>query len=167
MNIFFVHSKDATLLHVLHAVAEEAEIAGAGQLLVGATARDILLNHVFDVPAGRASYDVDFAVAVAGWDQFERLKIGLASRPGFTTSDASQQRIRYKDTTTDLGYPIDLLVCLSRRRNPVSGMPSRTVDQTRGRRREGVSLLAMTIPIQQVRPLRARGSHASQFISVR
>ncbi|MES2126973.1 MAG: nucleotidyl transferase AbiEii/AbiGii toxin family protein [Pseudomonadota bacterium] len=100
---------DATLLHVLRAVAEEAEIVGTDYMLVGATARDILVHHVFEVPAGRATYDVDFAVAVASWDQFERLKAGLASRPGFTTSDASKQRMYYRDAAADMDYPVDLV----------------------------------------------------------
>ena len=33
-------------------------------MLVGATARDILLNHVFGMAARRATHDLDFAVAV-------------------------------------------------------------------------------------------------------
>jgi hypothetical protein len=94
---------DSTLLHVLRAVAEQAEHAGIDYMLVGATARDILMTHVFDVPAVRATYDVDFAVAVASWDQFAHLKSGLASTPGFTLHDTSQQRLFYTLTSSECG----------------------------------------------------------------
>lgn len=59
---------DAILLKVLQTVAQEAAAAGIDCMLVGATARDILLTHVFGIPARRATYDIDFAVAVANWD---------------------------------------------------------------------------------------------------
>ena len=39
--------------------------------VVGATARDILLEHQFDIKPGRATIDIDIGVLVAGWDQFE------------------------------------------------------------------------------------------------
>lgn len=68
---------DTTLLHVLRAVADEAKVAGIDYMLVGATARDILLTHVFDLPFGRATYDIDFAVAVASWEKFEQMTTGL------------------------------------------------------------------------------------------
>lgn len=100
---------DPTLLHVLRAVAEESAAAGIDYMLVGATARDMLLTHVFDLPAGRATYDVDFAVAVASWEQFERLKTSLVSRPGFISSDTSKQRIYYKDDQASQSCPLDLV----------------------------------------------------------
>ena len=78
---------DPTLLHVLSVVSEEADSAGINYMLVGATARDLLLTHVFDGPAGRATYDADFAVAVANWREFERLKSGIASRTDFTSNE--------------------------------------------------------------------------------
>jgi len=100
---------DPTLLQVLRAVAEEVEGASIDYMLVGATARDILLTHVFDLPAGRATYDVDFAVAVASWAQFERLKAGIIARQGFTSDHAAAQRLYYEDGSTTHRYPLDLV----------------------------------------------------------
>ena len=56
---------DPTLLHVLRVVSQEAERAGIKYMLVGATARDLLLTHVFDGPSGRATYDADFVLRLA------------------------------------------------------------------------------------------------------
>ena len=39
-------------------------------MLVGATARDLLLYHVFGHPVTRATYDLDFAILVDSWEQF-------------------------------------------------------------------------------------------------
>jgi predicted nucleotidyltransferase len=44
---------------------------------LGATARNILLTGVFGLSAGRATRDVDLAVAVEGWPQFEAIKVRL------------------------------------------------------------------------------------------
>jgi predicted nucleotidyltransferase len=74
--------------------------AGAGQLgleplLVGATARDLLLVHVFEQPVRRATLDVDFAVALASWEQFEALKQELISGHGFQDEPRQKQRLIY------------------------------------------------------------------------
>lgn len=100
---------DPILLHVLAAVADEAEHRSIDYMLVGATARDILMTHVFDMPPGRATYDVDLAVAVASWDEFAQLKQALAARPGFLSNAASQQRLYYQESPDDPSYPIDLV----------------------------------------------------------
>jgi predicted nucleotidyltransferase len=43
----------------------------------GAIARDILLRHVHGVETGTATVDVDFAVAIENWAQFEGIKAQL------------------------------------------------------------------------------------------
>lgn len=42
--------------------------------LAGAMARDILLTHVHGINTGLATVDVDFGVAVASWDEFDKIK---------------------------------------------------------------------------------------------
>lgn len=37
---------------------------GADYFIIGATARDIVLNHVFGIAPTRATVDIDFAVAL-------------------------------------------------------------------------------------------------------
>jgi predicted nucleotidyltransferase len=55
------------VLKALHLIAEKHNV---GYFLIGATARDILMTHVFGIEAGRATRDVDFAIAVEDWQQF-------------------------------------------------------------------------------------------------
>lgn len=40
---------------------------GGGHFIIGATARDILMTHVHGIDAGRATRDVDCAIAVESW----------------------------------------------------------------------------------------------------
>ena len=46
-------------------------------IVVGATARDLLLFHVFEIPVTRATADVDFAIAVDSWERFRGLRTAL------------------------------------------------------------------------------------------
>jgi predicted nucleotidyltransferase len=61
------HPVDPIVIAILRNVAEEARSEGIPYMLVGATARDILLTHVFGLATRRATYDVDFAIAVRDW----------------------------------------------------------------------------------------------------
>lgn len=103
------HPLPAILVDILRDVAEEAERQGIETMLVGATARDILLTHVFGLESRRATYDVDFAVAVENWEQFDALKAGLAAGKRFEVDGRLQQRLYYKGEDGDLDYPLDLV----------------------------------------------------------
>jgi len=52
-------------------------------LLVGATARDVLLSYAHGIPVPRATLDIDFAVAVAGWDEYFALRKALLDSGAF------------------------------------------------------------------------------------
>jgi predicted nucleotidyltransferase len=49
-------------------------------LIVGATARDLILHHVYHLPISRATIDLDIAVAVPSWVAFEVLQKELLKR---------------------------------------------------------------------------------------
>ena len=51
-------------------------------MLVGATARDLLLFHVYGHAVIRATYDLDFAILVDSWEQFGSVKQLLVGTPG-------------------------------------------------------------------------------------
>ncbi len=61
-------------LNVLEVVASVAADLELPWFVAGAMARDILLSSVFGLDAGRATRDVDLAVAVDSWQQFSELK---------------------------------------------------------------------------------------------
>ena len=69
------------VLQALHQIAEQHE---ASYFIIGATARDILMTHVFGIDATRATRDVDFAIALKDWEQFEAIKQSLSTAPIFS-----------------------------------------------------------------------------------
>lgn len=100
---------DHVTIDILRAVAEEALAEQVDYMLVGATARDILLTHVFGLSARRATYDVDFAIAVKDWAQFDALRARLIARGTFDSGGQAQQRLYYKGARGDLHYHLDLV----------------------------------------------------------
>ena len=73
-------------------------------VVVGATARNLLLFHVFGIPARRATLDVDFAIAVESWDKFHRMRNALLATEEFVP-DKVEHRLYFKETE----IPIDLI----------------------------------------------------------
>src|SRR3954453_12501997 len=70
-------------LRSLANVAETLRDASAGivdrWLIVGATARDLVLQHAYGLPERRKTADPDVAVAVASWETFAALESRLLS----------------------------------------------------------------------------------------
>ena len=75
---------------------------GVDYVLIGATARDIILHHQFGAPIRRATADIDFAIYVPGWDEFKQIHAGLLDR-GYQPGRA-QHELR-----SPIGYVIDII----------------------------------------------------------
>jgi predicted nucleotidyltransferase len=74
-----------SILELLDRLLREAKIR---YMLIGATARDLLLYHVFGHAVTRATYDLDFAILVDSWEQFAIVKQLFLEVPGFTDKRA-------------------------------------------------------------------------------
>ena len=77
--------------------------------LIGATARDIMLTHVFGVKTHRATRDVDFAVAVPDWQTFDHIKSWFLARPDSWSSSTNTHRLLYRDNDTKSVVPMDVV----------------------------------------------------------
>lgn len=99
---------DHAVVAILRTVQEIAGARGITYIVVGATARDILLTHVHGLPASRATRDVDFAVAVESWLQFDEIRSELARRPGFQMVGDVPHRLYYQPND-EPAYPLDLV----------------------------------------------------------
>jgi predicted nucleotidyltransferase len=95
-----------TVLGALHHIAAKH---GASYFLIGATARDVLMTHVFGVDAGRATRDVDFAIALEDWSQFETIKQSFIDSGDFQSSTGEAHRLFYQPDTYGSAYPLDLI----------------------------------------------------------
>lgn len=83
----------------IQTVARELQISF---VVVGATARDLVMHYGYGVPIKRATKDIDFAVYVSSWDEFKLLKERLLEA-GYL-ADRQIQRIN-----TAGGIPIDIV----------------------------------------------------------
>lgn len=102
-----IHPLDATTLDILRQLRDVLTAQGTEYFLIGATARDVLLKHVFDIPTGRATRDMDFALALGRWEAFERIRQALIASGRFTQPPgAGSHRLHYDVSHGGFGYPL-------------------------------------------------------------
>ncbi len=65
---------DSAIVELCATVADCAVQLQIPYLVVGASARDMVLHHGFGAPVQRATSDIDFALQVPSWDSFTTLK---------------------------------------------------------------------------------------------
>jgi predicted nucleotidyltransferase len=76
-------------------------------LIVGAMARDLVLYHGFGAGIERGTRDVDFAIQVESWQEFDSLKAALV-HVGFSTDATAAYRLGYIDSE-DMPWELDIL----------------------------------------------------------
>jgi predicted nucleotidyltransferase len=86
---------DPPVLEAIRKIDEIARKHETSYFLAGATAREIMLRHVFGRPPGRRTLDVDLGIAVRDWDHFTRLKTGLIDQARFELHARMVQRLIY------------------------------------------------------------------------
>jgi hypothetical protein len=100
---------DGVTFAIIRDIQGAAAALGHRAMLVGATARIILLEHVFGLPAGRATRDVDFAFAMETWEQFEALRQRLIGQHGYEADAHVIHKLWYRPNTAALAIPVDLM----------------------------------------------------------
>ena len=99
---------DQATLHILSVVNRLAGDLELPYIVVGATARDLLLFHVFGIPVTRATADVDFAIAVDSWERFRGLRTALLASGHFDEGKI-EHRIYLKAPSAREEIPVDLI----------------------------------------------------------
>ena len=72
--------------------------------IVGATARDILLTNLYGLIPERKTMDIDIAIAISDWKEFEIIERELPQREYFEKNSQQKQRFMYKEL-----YAIDVI----------------------------------------------------------
>lgn len=72
--------------------------------VIGATARDIILSNLHDLVPERKTDDLDIAIAISDWRQFQSIEENLPKIEGFAKSKEQKQRFIYKGI-----YVIDIV----------------------------------------------------------
>jgi len=95
-----IDKKTVAILSEIDRIADRLRLA---YFILGATARDILLQYAHDIYSTRATVDIDIGVLVSDWNQFQALKQALASTGKFTPTRQAQ-RLMYEDE-----FPVDII----------------------------------------------------------
>ena len=95
------------LVDLYQKINAHTEALGIPYLVIGATARDIILHHGYGAAIERGTRDIDFGIQVQNWDQFEQLKEHLLKN-GFTPV---QTKVHQLVTTVPNGesWEIDII----------------------------------------------------------
>lgn len=75
-----------------------------GFYVIGATARDIILSNLYGLVPDRKTADLDIAIAISDWSQFQSIEENLPKEVDFAKSKEQKQRFIYKDV-----YVIDIV----------------------------------------------------------
>lgn len=100
---------DPAIVRVLQVLDPITRDAGCEYFVAGATARDLVMVHAHGLRPGRATYDIDFGIAVESWDHFARLKERLIATGDFATEQRALQRLIYSDQGAGVSLPVDLI----------------------------------------------------------
>lgn len=69
--------------------------------IIGATARDIIMQQMLNTSSRRKTRDLDLAIAVPNWQEFDKIKNSLIA-DGFEKDKAKHQRFYYGDYEIDV-----------------------------------------------------------------
>ena len=87
------------LLALIHRVTLEM---GVEYLVIGATARDLVMHYGYGARIQRATHDLDFAIQIEGWDSFDEIRDRLIAN-GFKDGKSLQRVV------SPAGMPVDLV----------------------------------------------------------
>ncbi|MCY7296763.1 nucleotidyl transferase AbiEii/AbiGii toxin family protein [Alteromonas sp. a30] len=97
------HSLNIGFEQVIRVIKTAADATQTPFFIAGATARDIILHHIFGRNAGRRTQDIDTAIYVSSWEEFNEMKYALI-RAGLSET-REIQRLRDNES----GLPIDII----------------------------------------------------------
>jgi len=104
MNSLDISGKiDSITLEILGSVAEVAALLQIPFFVVGATARDVIMEAVYEVFQARATMDIDIAVLVEDWNKYTGLSEELIDLKQFTKGKDAQ-RFYYQEK-----FPVDII----------------------------------------------------------
>lgn len=97
---------DSSVVVIYSTIAQAVNALGVDFFIVGATARDLILDSAYNMPPLRRTMDIDIGVRIKSWEHFESLKNNLILTGKFTTT-SELQRIQYIDGPVN--YPVDIV----------------------------------------------------------
>ena len=100
---------DPLFLSVIREIHKASKTFGFPVFVVGAVARIILLENVFNLKLRRTTSDVDFAFALDNWEQFKEIRNFLISNAGFEEDKDRIHRLLLKLPGLEHKAKVDLI----------------------------------------------------------
>lgn len=91
-------------IDIIRRIVHAAESQQLCLFIVGAQARDLLLQYAYDLPVHRATNDIDFGIIVESWDEFIKLRESLIATNKFQSHRTMRHRLVHES-----GLLIDLV----------------------------------------------------------
>ncbi|HYC90695.1 MAG TPA: nucleotidyl transferase AbiEii/AbiGii toxin family protein [Thermoanaerobaculia bacterium] len=95
MNTSFDLDELQPLARTVHALNESGRGVAGRPLIIGATARDLILRHIYGLPVARLTVDLDVAVPIASWADFETLRQRLVDEGATPIAEMPHRVILY------------------------------------------------------------------------
>lgn len=89
---------------IIESIKEATDSLAIPIFIVGATARDIILEFVYSKKVFRATNDIDFGVSVNNWKMFDSLMSFITKGGKFVKDKNIEHRLLFKET-----YPVDIV----------------------------------------------------------
>ena len=103
-SLDLLNKPPAEQVNIIRQVVRAARSQGLRLFIVGAQARDLLLQYVYDLPVHRATNDIDFGIIVESWAEFTKLRDNLIADKKFQPHRTMKQRLDHES-----GLLIDLV----------------------------------------------------------
>jgi len=87
---------DGITVELFDVIADVADSLNVPFFVIGARARDWILELGYDIPTMRRTEDVDLGVQVSDWDSYARLREALTATNKFSPDKKKAQRLLYK-----------------------------------------------------------------------
>lgn len=100
---------DDNTRNILRQFDTAARELGIDYFLAGATARDMMLTHVFGIDIARITRDVDLGIAVPDWNAFDAIKTRLLSTSDNWAPSDAPHCLRYRENHAAFPTPVDLI----------------------------------------------------------
>lgn len=92
------------MIKTLQKVTNTAEKLDIPIFLIGATAREFVLQYGYKLPKTTQTRDIDFGVAVADWQEYENLKQELAKTGDFSLDSKASHRLTEISSQTKIDF---------------------------------------------------------------
>jgi predicted nucleotidyltransferase len=118
---------DNLTIEIVERIAHVADSLNIPFFVVGAAARDIILQYGYGILTTRATADIDFGVQVSDWEHYKQLRDGLISTGKFTSDKKKAQRILFEKN-----FPVDIIPfgAIANLDNSVSWPPDHEVEMS-------------------------------------